>query len=231
MSNKKYSKNKLQTKTLTPQRKNWLAVAATVYAMWMTIMCPLYLEDQYFNLRESKGHIFLAGAFLSLIVVIIAAIREKTVKPLLPTKDVTDLALAIFAVFGILSSLLSGAVKDSLFGSQCWWFGGLEMLFFALFIILMSNTISYGRMMRNTMLTIGFTVMGIALIHACKVDFLYLHRYMEGGFSLSYLSTVGNINWYQSFMCLTFPLIAVLFCRMTIRKWIIYMFHICSLEQ
>ena len=217
MSNKKYSKSVKKTKSkaqaLAPQRKNWLAIAATFYAMWMTILCPLYLEDQYFNLRDSKGHIFLAGAFLSMAFVIVAALKEKTIKPLLPTKDVTELSLTVFAAFGIISALLSGAVKDSLFGSQCWWFGGIAMFAFALFVILMSNTISFGRMLRNTMLTIGFIVMGIGLIHACGVDFMYLHRYMEGGYSYGYLSTIGNINWYQAYMCLTFPLVAILFMQ------------------
>ena len=205
-----------------------MEIAVTFYAMWMTVLCPLYLEDKYFNLRDAKGHIFLAGAFISFILVVIAVLREKTVKPLLPTKDVTDLSLVVFVVFAILSSLLSGAVVESLLGSQCWWFGGIAMFAFAFFIILQSNTVSFGQLLRNTMLIVGFVVMGISLLHACHVDFLHLHENIEGGYTYSYLSTIGNSNWYQSYMCLTFPLIAVLFMQNKDKKmdriYIPYMF-------
>lgn len=212
-------------------KKNFYAFTASFFAMWTMIVCPLYLENQYFNLRESKGHAFLVGAFITLLFIVISAFTDDDgLKPLIPEKkDITDWAIVVFGVLGLFSTCISGYFHDSFWGSQAWWVGGFQQICFAIFVMMLSKKLKWTDMLRYTMLTIGYITFFIGMLHSMNIDFLFLHRNTADPFS--YMSTFGNVNWYVGYLCLTVPIFAVLFMKTNEKKDLllygIYMFLAC----
>ena len=210
--------------------KDWLAITASFFAMWAMIVCPLYLEDQYFNLRQSKGHAYIAGAVITLLLLVIAAFKEdEGLKPLLPKKDVTDISICVFGVLGLLSTCLSGYFYNSFVGNEGWWFGGFQQLTFVIFIMLLSKKLDFTNALKNVMLIVGYIVFFIGMMHSMNIDMFFLHKNTANPFS--YVSTMGNVNWYVGYLCLTVPLFAVLFMDADEKKekiqYGVYMFLAC----
>ena len=224
-NSRKKGRNRMRSK------KNMFAFTATFFAVWAMTICPLYLENQYFNLRESKGHAFLVGAFITLLLIVISAFTDDDgLKPLIPEKkDVTDWAIVVFGVLGLFSTCISGYFHDSFWGSQAWWVGGFQQICFVIFVLMMSKKLKWTETLKYTMLIIGYMVFFFGLLHSMDIDIFFLHRNTASPFA--YISTMGNINWYVGYLCLTVPIFAVLFMNAYEKKDVIlygiYMFLAC----
>lgn len=210
--------------------KDWLAITASFFAIWAMTVCPLYLEDQYFNLRQSKGHAYIAGAVITLVLLVIAAFKEdEGLKPLVPKKDVTDISIVVFGVLGFVSTCFSGYFYNSFVGNEGWWFGGFQQLTFLIFIMLLSKKLDFTNALKNVMLIVGYIVFFIGIMHSMNIDMFFLHKNTASPFA--YISTMGNVNWYVGYLCLTVPIFAVLFMNADEKKekiqYGIYMFLAC----
>jgi hypothetical protein len=40
---------------------------ATAFFLWVTLLVPTFFENAYFNMLEAKGHIYAAGAIITLV--------------------------------------------------------------------------------------------------------------------------------------------------------------------
>lgn len=194
-------------------------IAALVYILWAMIVSPLWLENQYFNQTEAKGHAFIAGVVVAFVMIAIAVITKKTVKPLLPKKNVTDISIVVFGIMAVLSSLLADHKLASMFGYKGWWIGGFQMLAFTVLVIFLSNKAKWSNSICGTIMGVGFIVYLMDIMHGAGVDFLYLHQNMLEGQIYGYLSTLGNIDWHIGFITLTMPILAIMYMKNTDKEW------------
>lgn len=222
---------KMKKKKVTKKETDFFALVAIFFAMWTMIVNPLWLEDQYFNQTEAKGHAFLVGAAITIILLACVSIARMDISPLKPSKSVTEWAIIAFGVLAFISSLLSDFRMESLLGTKGWRIGGIQMLLFAILIIFLSNKLEWTKLLEGTIMSIGIFVFFIDLLHGAGVDFMFLHRNMLEEQYWNYLSTIGNINWFMGFIALTLPIILIRFLRNTDKDWdvfySIYLFLAC----
>ena len=84
---------------------------------WMMIVVPLYVENRYFNILQAKGHAFTVGSVLGIILIITQLISGKS-ETLNPVKYPIDLGVLMLSSTSIISCVLCGNFKASLFGNQ-----------------------------------------------------------------------------------------------------------------
>ncbi|MBQ0040958.1 MAG: O-antigen ligase family protein [Clostridiales bacterium] len=222
---------KMRKKKITRKQKDMFTMVAVFFAMWAMIVNPLWLEDQYFNQTAAKGHAMLAGSIITVILLLCVVIAQKSVKPLIPRKNVTEISIMAFGALAVISTLLCDFKGPSFWGNQGWWVGGVQMLLFSVLVIFLSNKLEWSRMLENTIMIIGLIVYFIDLLHGAGVDFMFLHRNMLEGQYWSYLSTFGNINWFMGYIALTLPIILIQFLKSDNNKrnvfYCIYLFMTC----
>lgn len=204
---------KMRKKKVTKKQTDMFAMVATIFAMWTMIVNPLWLEDQYFNQTEAKGHAMLAGAAITVLLLLCVVIVQKSVMPLLPHKNVTEISIVAFGVLAVVSAVLSDFKVESFFGYKGWWVGGVQMLLFALLVIFLSNKLEWSKMLENTIMIVGMIIFFIDLLHGAGIDFMFLHQNILESQYWAYLSTIGNINWFMGYIALTLPLILIRFMK------------------
>lgn len=224
------AKKAKKKKTIT-NNKDMFVKVAMFFALWTMIVIPLWLENQYFNQTAAKGHAFLLGAAITVLLILCVAVAQNSIKPVIPHKNVTESSIVVFAVLAVISSLLSELKIESFLGYKGWWVGGLQMLLFAILVIFLSRELEWTRLLEGAIMITGIIVYFIELLHGAGVDFLFLHRHMMPDQYWSYLSTIGNINWFMGFIALTLPIILIRFLRNTDKSWNlfygIYLFMAC----
>lgn len=222
---------KMKKKKVTKKENDFFALVAIFFAMWAMIVNPLWLEDQYFNQTAAKGHAMLAGSIITVILLLCVVIAQKTVKPLIPHKNVTEISIVAFGALAVISTVLSDSRFESFFGFNGWWVGGIQMLLFSLLAIFLSNKLEWSKLLETTIMSIGFVVYFIDLLHGAGVDFMFLHRNILESQYWAYLSTFGNINWFMGYIALTLPLILVSFFKSDDKErnvfYCIYLFMTC----
>lgn len=220
-----------KTNTATAKTIDMFKVAAVFFVMWSMIVNPLWLEDQYFNQTAAKGHALIAGISITFVLILIAAVSKQTIQPLKPRKNVTDISIVVFGVTAVISSVLSEYNIESMLGYRGWWIGGFQMLSFAILVILLSHRVEWSKMICATIMTVGFLIFFMDILHSVGIDFLYLHRDMLEGEVNSYLATIGNIDWQIGFISLTMPILAILYLKNEDKEWDIlyrvYLFMAC----
>lgn len=170
----------------------------TLYLLTICIFLPLYMKDGYNELGEAKGVAFLIIAAVYGVLYILAFLLDKR-------KRVTD-DLSFFLNLLIFSNLITLFFSlnkgKSFLGIPGWRMGFCTSIFFIVssYFIIRKGAILSSYIVYALLITPFFCeVLGI------------LHRFGIYPFKIygqnpSFLSTIGNINWFAGFLSIFVPL-------------------------
>ncbi|MBQ8504432.1 MAG: O-antigen ligase family protein [Clostridia bacterium] len=175
---------------------------------------PLIVTNGFFNITETKYLYFiLLSAFfmvLSLVHIVFKRKKESVLVGLpdnFPGFTTIDRCVASFGIAVVLSAFFSSYPVDAWLGVSARYQGALTVIVYIIVYFLVSR--NYGTSQYYLFFAVGAfcIVSAIGVLNCFNIDpFGFYHR-LSSSYKTSYISTIGNINFYSSYFCLLFPLV------------------------
>lgn len=195
--------------------KSYFAEKLTnIYLCLVMFFLPLIFNKGFYNISQSKSLFFLALSVLFISVYLIYKIiylivyKKANFKPLM-----LDLAVAIFAVANIISSVFSKYGNDVWIGKSSRLQGGLIILIYAIVYFIISNNLT-NKNVFQPLLVLSFCIVSfIAVLNSFDIDILGIINGLMDEDKERFISTIGNINFFSSYVCLCFPFVITVYCN------------------
>ena len=178
------------------------------YFLVMVAIYPFYAPGGYTNIGEIKFEFFrnvslptlAVAAVVILLSVVIRRDREWIIRNY-RRMSVTDwLAFGYFVVI-LLSYLCSAYKKDALWGAEEWYMGAITQMIFILIYFLFS------RYFHCDLRWIGVWLSAAAAVFLLGICNRYsLYPIAMTGQKVTFISTLGNINWFCGYWSVTAPI-------------------------
>ena len=170
---------------------------------------PLFYRDGYSHIGSDKAFFFdsaikYAGRILLPVVglyllIVIFTLRKDLWKEIKRRIYVTDVFAAVYGLSAVISWLCSDYRREALWGADGWYMGLLPQLALVLCYLLVSKLWTP----RKWILYLGLAVSGIVFLlgylNKIGIDPLKMGRIAD-----SFISTIGNINWYCGYQVSVF---------------------------
>ncbi len=217
---KKQVKNQKSGKAVQAERRN---VFTPVFVCLLMLALPLVISNGYYNTTKTKSTCFyvLACAFVALTVLFYGGsavfrrqkphLRKTAIQP-------SDIAMLFFAGTVVLSAVLSDFQKDVWIGEAARYQGALTVCLYAAVYF----CIRFG--FRVPRFFVPFAALGFCavcifgVLNCFDIDLLGFYAPIAAKYKPLYISTIGNINFYSSYLCLLLPLVLYSFC-MAEKRW------------
>ena len=193
-----------------------------VYLFLMLLAFPLSMHDSYFDITETKWLTFalVSAAYLLLQGVCGAAARLRARGRINGARTSGAIVcLALLALAYLLTTLYHGNWTEGLLGAHNRYQGLIGALLYLGVGIALARTF---RASRAALLALLMGLAAVALLAALQyfgLDPFGLTARLAVGDRGRFLSTLGNINFYSSYLSLTLPCALLLFSLAESRFW------------
>ncbi len=194
-------------------------LSAQPFAALLLFGLPLIVTNGFYNITQTKSVFFYAVSLLTVFVFALRAVfsedenKEKTpLKKKLHTLLPTDIAFAVFLAFIVLAALLSEYRTDVWYGGNARYQGALTYLLYFLFYLIVSRNLKGVRLFLYAGAAAFCIVCALGVLNCFDIDFFGYYSRLSKANQSAYISTIGNINFYSSYMCLLFPPVLCGFC-------------------
>lgn len=204
-----------------------LHVITALYFMMMFAVYPLYINRNYINLSNVKLSFFffvtLILLCLTLILFLIVICKHYRYLPAIFKKFIMNLSVVdwfvlLYALSLFSSFLLSDYKNVALLGTSRWMMGLATLLLFCYIYFLISKNIRFRIYLIYLLLITSFVINLIGVIQRLGYNIFSLYDSIAADYQYSYLSTIGNNNWFAGYFCVTFPMGLLLYCRSSSKK-------------
>ncbi|MDO4519326.1 MAG: O-antigen ligase family protein [Eubacteriales bacterium] len=234
MSNKNRKKMRTQSVSTSMNR-----ICGYLFFAAITMIMPFYYENKYFNMLQAKGHViqFLVCTLLPItaMIYLLGCAMDYKKKELTAWNwkncNYMDMALTMFGIATLVSWLGCKDRDTSLWGMKVWCVGAAILVGLVLFYWFSSRSLY---LTEYTWIPVGIVngiIFTISIYHSAGVDLLGMHERIVEKQYYTYISTIGNINWFSGYLCLLVPLFIVLFLNSEKRMLTIFYFIISSLAM
>lgn len=184
---------------------------------------PLVINNGYFNISAAKSLYFLCVSIGFCLLSIMAHLFFSIKKIKLPIKfALTDIMLIAFAVANIVSAYFSKYGKGVWLGTESRIQGAIIILLYVLTYLLISNRAK--NIVKNSNLiqlhAVAFLVVIIlAVLHSLDISITGVFTHLIETQRNTFISTIGNINFFSSYICLCLPVFVVFFVNSENRNY------------
>lgn len=208
----------------------------SAYLFIMFCMFPFYMRSGYMEIGKDKYDFFkaiTAGGFclivpFAVLCMVFHGIRvrkEKGGKEEIPEDEEweevqepragwrgklsgTDMAVLAYGGCVILSYIGSEYKKTALYGEKGWYMGALVQLVFVFSYFLVSRFWEYEEKMLLAFMAAAGAVFTLGVLNRFSVFPIAVQ-----GANSSFISTLGNINWYSGYWSVLFPIGMILYWK------------------
>lgn len=219
---------KKKKKQQTAQSMKWQEWMVWAYLMIMLGIFPLYYRNGYFDIGESK-YLFFRTVTFGVLAALIAVLPlnflagEKKVWKR-PKLSVTDWAVLAYGIAATVSWCFSPFRADAWLGSVGWHMGLLSQFLFIAIYFVVSR---FGTEQKEPLWAMGIgggLTFLIAYLQRFGIDPLGLYKEIPDYGRISFLGTIGNANWYSSYICVVLPVMmgvymAVPWKKTALERW------------
>lgn len=192
--------------------------AVIVYLVFLMFGLPLVVTDKYFNITETKSVYFY---ILSIALVAATGFFDSKSRELSkPTEESflkrvalspMDTAMIVFCGFVFLSAIFSGR-PDVWIGVSSRYQGFITILLYvAVYFIVSRNFTAAQSFLLFSVLSFSIVCI-LGVLNCFDIDIFGFYDGINKNYKTMFLSTVGNINFYSSYICLLMPLVVSGFC-------------------
>ncbi len=195
--------------------------AVIIYLVLIMFGLPLIVTDGYFNITETKSVYFyivstaliVASAFFSSKKAESQKVKNQPEAPLLDRMELslTDKAMIVFCAFVFLAALFSKN-PDVWLGVASRYQGFLTILVYVTVYFIVSRNFTAAQSFLLFSVFAFSLVSIIGVLNCFDLDILGIYDGINKNYKTAFLSTIGNINFYSSYMCLLMPLVVSGFC-------------------
>lgn len=187
------------------------------YLIFMMTAVPLYMKDGYDGIGEAKYRLYTAGTIIFVVMagtIILISVSKSYITGNAVRSGKTslcDVMMVLFTLLAVISYIISPVTGKSLTGEAGWHMGLLtQLLMSAVYFI-----ISFGgaaleehkKLIRSAFIISG-AVMTIISVIIIMNRFGFVLPGTEGCES-SFISTIGNNDWYVGFWSVTSPFVII----------------------
>ena len=192
---------------------------------FLTIACglPLVFSNGYYNITKTKALYYLISTAILLIWFVLGLVLCKAWKRSAANQNSVlkmtglDICMAAFGVSVLFSACLSSYPQTVWLGRFERFQGAVTLLFYVLIYFIISRFYKISKFaIWFACISFGI-VCALAVLQALSIDPLGLYRGVDEKYKQAFLSTIGNINFFSSYICLMLPVLIVQFCYE--RKW------------
>lgn len=199
--NKKIEKKREKTYCLTDY-----------YIFSILVIFPLYIHNLYFDIVNAKFFFFAIISLTYMVFLFFDYLEKYSEKSMEFRVKYSEIGILLFLLSNIISYLVNGCMEDGLWGWESRRMGILPIaLFCAIYIII-------GRVYRFRISHIyGFGISCIiiyvlAILQNLGFDPFYFRKEVAVDMQSMFVSTIGNTNFFGSFVCLSYSFFLVFFC-------------------
>ena len=186
---------------------------ANIFLISIFTVFPVFLTEKLFKVRVDRLHYFIVTNMILLFFILATYIcgidKEKWPKKLFKL-SVTDWAMTAFLVVCAISTLLSEFGKDALTGAQGRDSGLILMSVYVLCYFMISRYLKCKEFVFDIFAITACVVCLIAVLHEFYIDPLDLINSIKEDQRETFISTIGNINLFSTFICVVLPVAAAM---------------------
>ena len=199
-----------------------------VVGAYLTVMFgvfPVFCTDGFFNIRHDRYYFFLAVSVALLLfwgITILGGDRENMIGKL----GVTDWAMLGFLAVCAVSTAFSVAPQDALFGTAG---RNNGLILIAVYVGIYFMVSRYGKPGRVSFAALGIIsafVSLVTILNFFSLDPLRMLKDLTNADKKVFFSTIGNKNLLSGYLCITLPVLTVLYVEET-PKWLRTLSLIC----
>jgi len=192
----------------------------TVYLSTVCFLLPLVFYRLYFDITEAKHVFFMAASVLYLLSVLMLQILSPDRLGIRGAGSPNPVVVCMLAFFAcsVVSALLSAHPQDVLLGQHNRYQGLLTVSVYTALVFALSRQ-SFNLRFAEAGLAAGGSIAGVlGVLNHFGVDPIGFTVNLTATDQGRFLSTIGNADFYGSFLCIAFPVTFGLFCRETSRR-------------
>ena len=220
----KNKQNKKQLSALT----SWDALTSG-YLKLLFFILPLCFHNGYFDITETKSLAFysLSSVYILCFLgyVSVKLFRRKkgeVIGKAYCKPQALDIAFLCFLLFAFISTIFAMHPASAWLGRESRYQGFLTILLYGILYYLISKA---NIKQSNFILpaAIAFSLVSLlAILHGFHVDVFGFHQNIGADNEKIFISTIGNINFYSSYMVLLFPFLICGYCQSheKLSRWI-----------
>ena len=199
-----------------------------VIGAYLTIMFgifPWFCSDGFFKIRHDRYYFFLTVSIMLLLfwgITILAGDRKDSIGKL----NITDWAMLGFLAVCILSTIFSIDPKAALLGSVGRNNGLLLMAVYVGIYFVVSRNGRPGPVVFAALGVISAFVSLVAVLNFFSLDPLNMVKALSTSDQKIFFSTIGNKNLLSGYLCVTIPVLTVLFVEDS-RLWLRKLAFVC----
>ena len=189
-----------------PSYKAISSYIAWLYVLSLFVVYPFYMEQGYVGIDVSKYNYFVLSTLIGIVLMLVTGFqvlldgfRDKSVR-------VFNLFLPAFAVFSILSYVFSSYKDTALTGTNGWFMGLETLLLICAASFLTARLITHPEMLLYPVLIASAAVFLLGLLDRFSLYIIPLEIRDP-----SFISTLGNINWFMGYYSVLVPIGAAAF--------------------
>lgn len=195
-------------------------VLTSVFLSLLFAGLPLIFTNGFFNITQTKAVFFyiLATAFIVVFIFMLpdgktgnAELKSKFAPPY----SCVDIAFMCFFFFVLVAGILSEYRNDVWIGAAARYQGVLTILLYTLMYFAVSRNLQKPNAFLLCAVVVFSVVCLFGVCNCFDIDLLGLHDRLSDRQKGAYISTIGNINFYSSYLCLLLPLVLCGFIQAT----------------
>ena len=195
------------SKPVQNQTQGWAGFSALILAVIVAGVFPLFFRNQFFDINRVKISLLQCSAVVCAVACAALWVTDHAVhhswrSVTLPKVTLADIGITLFAASAAIATWLSDDRQQALTGEA----GRRSGLLFILTLYLMYLVLSRGLNMRRWLVILYFAA-GVAaallgVLNFYKIDPLGFYQNMKESQVASFLSTIGNINFFGLYLCM-----------------------------
>ncbi len=192
-------------------------VGILIFLGLMFYLFPFYSKNYYNQIGEAKFQFFklfgiICFSFLLIISIItviyrLSKMKEGSIKDWFKNVSITDYFVAGYGVFATISYVFSDYKDLAFWGYDGWRMGLFAQIMFVLIYFYVSRFYKTKSEFVFGIFVAAFFVFLFGVLHRFQIDPLgyYTNMNLDFGTRIRFLSTLGNSNWYSSFLSILLP--------------------------
>lgn len=192
-------------------------VIACITTVIIISILPLVFHDYYFDILDTKYYFYCStvicmAAVMLLLTLIVLWLNKGTIV-ITPKLRKSDWAMISFLFSVVLSCVLSDYRFEAFWGTEGRFMGTFLYLILGISFFTLGHCLKFKRWYLEAFLVTGMVVCSIGIMQYFLLDPFGLKKDIHASHYTSFISTVGNINTYASYVALIFGMSTTLFVR------------------
>lgn len=187
----------------------------TIYLSAVCFLLPLVFYRLYFDITEAKHIFFMAASAVYLLLLVVLYILSPDRMPFKKSLSPSPAVLCLLAFFAcsVASAFLSAHPQDVLLGQHNRYQGLLTASVYTALVLALARQ-SFDLRFTEAALAASGSIAGIlGILNHFGIDPVGFTVNLSAADQGRFLSTIGNADFYGSFLCIAFPVTFGWFCR------------------